>query len=786
MPLPPAEARVETEAHGEDMSTDADRIEQLRREIRRHDVLYYVEAAQEISDRDYDRLLQELKDLEAKHPELVTPDSPTQRVGGQPIEGFASVTHSLPMLSIDNTYNAAELREFDARVAKGLGEGTYRYLAEPKIDGVAGSLRYEAGRLVQAATRGDGRTGDDITSNARTIRAIPLRLTDRQGGAVPDVVEVRGEVYWPLEEFNRVNAARVEAGEEPFANPRNGAAGTLKQLDPRIVAERNLSFIAHGFGIVEPMPTDSGVEMMDLLKRWGVPVSPHARPCASIDEVLAVIDEWAEKRYHLAYGIDGMVVKVDSLEQREALGATSRHPRWCIAYKYAAEQGETVLRSVTFQVGRLGTITPVAHFDPVPLAGTTVSNASLHNFDQIERLGVRVGDTIKVEKAGEIIPQVVQVDVARRPADTKPIITPKRCPVCKGEAARDEGGVYVRCLNPECPAQLKERLTFFAGRDQMDIATLGPAVVERLVEKGLVKHFADLYALRPEDLMGLEVSEHVDKKTGKTVVTTLQEKSVATLIAEIQKSKGRGLSRVLAAMGIPLVGGRVAELVADNLKSIDGLIEAAGTRDGLEGIERIGEKTRQVIHEWFRRASGTEAVTGRQPRLFDEGGDAASLRERIEGIGVNSTQAGILAEHFRSWNRFVEASGQVNRLASIEGIGPEIAGSVRGFVLGRVGSDIISRLRNAGVSMERVGPEAAGGPFEGRTVVVTGTLDSYSRSAVERVIKDAGGKAGSSVSGKTSFVVRGKDPGTKKIQDAKKYGVQVIDEAEFLKRLKAQ
>ncbi|KPK80342.1 MAG: hypothetical protein AMJ81_12215, partial [Phycisphaerae bacterium SM23_33] len=571
------------------MPADAERIEQLRREIRRHDYLYYVLAKPEISDRQYDRLTEALKKLEAKHPELVTPDSPTQRVGGQPVEGFASVAHSQPMLSIDNTYSLEELREFDARVAKGLDTRKYRYLVDPKIDGVAVSLRYENGQLVLAATRGDGMTGDDIAVNVRTIRSVPLQLADTESGstqAVPAVVEVRGEIYWPVEAFNKFNAKRAAAGEETFANPRNGAAGTLKQLDPRIVAERKLAFLAHGFGTVQPIPAANASQLMGLLSRWGVPASPHARLCDSVEAVYQVIDEWAEKRYGLPYEIDGMVIKVDSLAQRDALGATSKYPRWCIAYKYAAEQAETVLRQVSFQVGRLGTITPVAHFDPVRLAGTTVSNASLHNFDQIQRLDVRTGDTIRVEKAGEIIPQVVQVLAQRRPKHARAIKPPRRCPVCGGKAARDEGGVYLRCVNPECPAQLKERLRFFAARNQMDIEGLGSAVVERLVDEGLLRHFADLYALRREDLVGMELSRHVDKQTGKTVIQRIQEKSAANLLQGIEASKRRGLARLLAGLGVRHVGGRAAELLAEHFGDLDKI--AAAGEDELAAVEEIG------------------------------------------------------------------------------------------------------------------------------------------------------------------------------------------------------
>ncbi len=666
------------------MPSDRKRIQQLREEICRHDYLYYVEAAPEISDRQYDGLMKELGALERKHPELVTPDSPTQRVAGAPIEGFRKVTHDPPMLSIDNTYSLAELREFDDRVARGLGGQAYRYLAEPKIDGVAASVRYEGGRLVRVATRGDGRTGDDITHNARTIRAIPLRLRSADGApaASPAVAEIRGEIYWPGDAFARHNAARAAAGEETLANPRNGTAGTLKQLDPKVVAERRLAFIAHGFGTVEPAPAGSASELMALLRRWGVPVNGYGRVCRTIDEVADYVEEWAEKRYGLAYEIDGIVVKVDSLAQRRGLGATSRYPRWCIAYKYAAERAQTVLRQVSLQVGRLGTITPVAHFDPVPLAGTTVSNASLHNFDQIHRLDVRVGDTIEVEKAGEIIPQVVQVVTAKRPKDAAEIRLPKTCPVCGGSAARDAGGVYLRCANPECPAQIKERLRFFAARNQMDIEHLGPALVDQLVDKGLVRHFADLYTLQAGQLVGLE---------------RMAEKSTANLLEAIRASKGRGLARLLAGLGIRHVGGSAAELLAGHFGHVDAL------------------------------AAASEA-----------------------------------------------------ELAKIEGIGPVIAASVHQFFASPQAAQIIRDLRAGGVKMTAQRPPAgqAQRPLAGKTLVVTGSLEGYTRSEIEQTIKRLGGRATSSVSKKTDFVLVGKDPGSK-AEKARKLGVTILTEAEF-------
>jgi len=457
------------------MPTDAQRIEQLRAEIRRHDILYYVEARPRIPDRRYDRLMAELKALEAKQPLLVTSDSPTQRVAGEPIEGFRSVTHAEPMLSIDNTYNAEDLREFDTRVRKALGEREFHYLVDPKIDGVAVSLRYEDGLLVLAATRGDGRTGDDVTSNVRAIRSVPLRLGGRHNG---EVIEVRGEIYWPLGEFNAYNAKRAAEGLEAFANPRNAAAGTLKQLDARVVAERSLAFMAHGLGRMSQAAERAG-QVMKRLGQQGIPVSPHMKVCDGLEQAWEVIESWLAMRAQAEYVTDGMVVKVDELALRDLLGATSRHPRWCIAFKYEAQRAQTILRKVDCQVGRLGTITPVAHFDPVHLAGTTVTNASLHNFDQVKRLDVRIGDTVLVEKAGEIIPQVVSVVVDKRPARARRIAQPRACPVCRCGLARDEGGVYVRCVNPQCPAQIRERLRFFAARNQMDIEHLGPAVIDQ-------------------------------------------------------------------------------------------------------------------------------------------------------------------------------------------------------------------------------------------------------------------------------------------------------------------
>jgi DNA ligase (NAD+) len=660
-----------------------ERVQSLRQEIRRHDYLYYVEAKPTISDRDYDRLLEELRKLEEARPDLITPDSPTQRVGGEPIEGFQTVEHASPMLSIDNTYSEADLRKFDQRLREALGV-SFHYVVDPKIDGVACTMRYEKGQLVLAATRGDGRRGDDITVNARAIRSVPLRLL---GDDVPDVLDIRGEVYWPRKDFAAYNAHRRQQGLETFANPRNGAAGTLKQLDPRVVAQRRLAFVAHGFGEMSHRIAPRASEVMKALRRWGVPVNEHTRTADDIERVWGIIGAWLHERTTAEYETDGMVVKVDELALREELGATSRYPRWCIAYKYEAERGETVVRSIWPSIGRLGTITPIATFDEVHISGTKVTNASLHNYNLLAELDVREGDTILVEKAGEIIPQVVQVVFDKRPADAKPVAAPAACPSCGGPTARDEGGVYLRCINPECPAQIRQRLSFFAGRDQMDIENLGPANVDQLVSSGLVRHFADLYALTVPQLVGLE---------------RMGEKSATNLVQGIRASKERGLGRVLAGLGIRHVGGRAAEVLAGHY------------------------------------------------------GDIAEIEV-----------------------------ASVEQLQEIPEIGPVIARSIYEFFHSDAGRQSVQRLREAGVKMTAHRSAPAGPqPLAGKTVVVTGSLQQFSRKAAEDAIKAAGGRVAASVSKNTDFVVVGADAGSK-ADKARALSVEMIDEAEFIRRLGA-
>jgi DNA ligase (NAD+) len=756
------------------MSDDRQRIEELRRELRRHDRLYYVEAAPEISDRQYDLLMEELKALEAKHPEWVTPDSPTQRVGGEPIEGFATVEHPVPMLSIDNTYNEEQVREFDTRVRKALDGRPVAYLVDPKVDGVAVSLRYQAGKLALAATRGDGRRGDDITSNTRTIRAIPLSL---EGEGIPEALEVRGEVYWPRSAFSACNARRAEQGLETFANPRNGAAGTLKQLDPKVVAERGLAFWAHSLGEMSARIAPTASETMRRLAAWGVPANPHSVVCPDAEAVMVTIRQWAERRGEVDYDTDGMVVKVDDLALRDELGQTSKYPRWCIAYKYQADQAATVLRSVDFQVGRLGTITPVAHFDPVPLAGTTVSNATLHNFDQVARLDVRVGDTVVVEKAGEIIPQVVQVLHERRPADAKPIAPPERCPSCKEPVERDEGGVFVRCMNPECPAQLRERLRFFAGRNQMDIESLGPALIDEMVDKGLVKHFADLYGLTKEQLIGLELGRHT-RDDGKVVIQRVQDVLAGKLLAGIEESKARGLERVLAGLGIRHVGGTVAEQLAQAFDSLEEL-SAAEEKDIRRAITRPSVVAER-LHEWLHDPANRANVSG---GLFP--GDP--LKEcKIKGL--DGTKKKAILGKLGTPGALLDATVEELTHAMREEDESVIAASVYQFFHSEAGMGAARRLLQAGVkatadreAKARKGAKK-GGPLMGMTAVVTGTLEHFTREAAEDAIKAAGGRPASSVSKKTDFVVVGVNPGSK-AEKARALGVQIIDEAEFQRRL---
>jgi DNA ligase (NAD+) len=579
------------------MGSDVEkRIKQFREDIEHHNFLYYQKAQPKITDQQFDAMLRGLIELETEHPELLTPDSPSQRVGGAPIDKFRTVTHSVRMMSIDNTYNEDDLRAFDDRIKRSLGQ-KYQYVLEPKVDGVACSLRYEDGVLVVAATRGDGARGDDITSNAKTIHSIPLKLKPAKSKSLfdglPRVLEVRGEVYMTNEQFQKINQQQQEKGLETYANPRNFTAGTLKQLDPKITASRRLQFVVHGLGAIEPaLESESYFEILEHLKTLGFPTNPETVLAEDVDAAIErVRDFGANIRARLAYQTDGMVVKIDSLAQRETLGATSKAPRWVIAYKYPAEQAQTVLRAVDWQVGKGGTLTPVARMDPVFVAGTTVSNATLHNIEQIERLDLHLNDTVVIEKAGEIIPQVIQVVREKRDKGARQIHAPNSCPSCGGEVAKEEGTPYIRCENPACPAQLKERLRWFCARDQMDIGGIGESLVDQLVDAKLVKDFADLYRLNKEDLLNLE---------------RMGEKKAQNVIDSVESSRDRGLERLLAGLGIRHVGNRVALVLAQHFGSMDDI--AAATVDELNAVNEIGEIIAESVHHFFHSDVGRQTM----------------------------------------------------------------------------------------------------------------------------------------------------------------------------------
>lgn len=558
----------------------AARIDELREAIHRHNYLYYVENRPEISDAEYDRLWKELVALEQVHPELVTSDSPTQSPGGRRAEAFAPVEHLVAMLSLDNATSPDDLREFEARIRRALPQATFDFVCEPKVDGLGVALLYERGRLTRGATRGDGRIGEDITQNLRTIKTIPQTLH----GPLKDAkrLEVRGEVYMPREAFARLNAALEEAGETTFANPRNAAAGAVRQKDPKVTASRPLDIFLYHVSALEPVRFDSHWERLEALKKSGFPVNPRSRRCRDIDAVIAYSQRLETDRDELGYEADGAVVKVNDLEQQRRLGATAHHPRWAIAYKFAARQATTRVLGITINVGKTGALTPTAQLEPVELAGVTVSNVSLHNEDEVRKKDVRVGDTVLIERAGDVIPYLVQVVTAKRPRDAKPFRMPTHCPACGGATFRPEGEAIWRCTNSACPAQLKERLFHFGSRRAMDIEHLGEMVIGQLVDREMVKDFADLYGLTVEDLAGLE---------------RLAKKSAQNLYDAIRDSKTRGLSRLLNGLGIRMVGERASQLLAARFGSMEKL--EAASEDEINDIYGIGPEIAQSVARFF-------------------------------------------------------------------------------------------------------------------------------------------------------------------------------------------
>ena len=662
------------------VSTDSSvEIVRLRKEIDRHDRKYYVEAAPEISDTDYDRLVDCLKKLEAAHPELVTSDSSTQRIGDRPVEGLEPFEHRVPMLSIDNTYSLDELKKYGDRIAKLLPAEPVDWVVELKVDGVAASLIYENGLLTHGVTRGNGRVGDDITHNVRTIKDIPLRLS---GKDVPPLLEVRGEIYMTNSDLVLLNEAQQRNGEPPFANTRNVTAGSVRQLDPRVCARRRLRFFCHSAGDAVGLNANTHMEFLREMAAYGLSPTPQVECFSSFTAAVEHCEELIERLHELDFEIDGLVLKVNRFDQRQRLGSTAKSPRWVIAYKFEKYEATTRLSAIRVQVGKTGAITPVADLEPVELAGTTVSRASLHNADEIARKDVRPGDTVVVEKAGKIIPHVVRVEKHLRKGSPRKFVFPTECPECGRKLVKDEGGVYIRCPNLQCPAQIKERIRYYASRNAMDIEGLGDKLVDQLVAHKVVCGYGDLYRLedRQDRLLNLE---------------RMGRKSVDNLLEGIEASKGRGLARLLNGLSIRHVGARVAAVLADWFGSIDALMAA--------GVEQLSETTE---------------------------------------------------------------------------IGPIIAQSMHDYLHSPFGSETIADLKSVGVQMQSTARTGGPRPLEGKTLVVTGTLQKYGRDEIQELITRHGGHAASSVSKKTDFVVAGEKAGSK-LAKAQELGVPVITEGQF-------
>lgn len=657
---------------------DEKRIKELREIINHHNYLYNVLDAPEIPDREYDMLLHELEQLEEKHPELVTPDSPTQRVGGEPMKGFKKVSHEVPMQSLQDVFSMDELRKFDERVSKSLDD--YVYVVEQKIDGLSVSLEYENGVFTRGSTRGDGLVGEDITANLRTVKSIPLRL--RQD---VDFLEVRGEVYLPVGDFIELNEKQEVLGGKIFANPRNAAAGSLRQLDPKVAAQRNLAIFVFNVQQVRGREFITHSESLDFLKKAGFRVSPGYYICKNIDEVIDAVEKIGGLRGNDSYEIDGAVVKVDSLSQREALGSTSKNPRWAVAYKYPAEQKETVLKDIFVQIGRTGVLTPNAVLEPVRVSGSMVSRATLHNIDIINSKDIRIGDHVIIQKAGDIIPEVVEVIKEKRTGNEREFIMPDTCPACGSPVEREENMSAYRCTGIECPAQKFRSIVHFCSKPAMNIDGLGPSLIDLFIKEELIATIGDIYFLK-------------DKRESMKDLERLGEKSVDNLIEAIDKSKGNGLARLLAGFGIRHVGGRAAKLIAGSFPDMDAVMNAS--EEDLVAIDEVGK---------------------------------------------------IMAK------------------------------SITGFFANPQTHHLIGRLKEAGVSMESrdYGAKKAGALL-GKTVVLTGTLPTLKRDEAKKLIEDNGGKASSSVSKKTDYVLAGAEAGSK-LTKARDLGITIIDEEEFMK-----
>jgi len=713
--------------------TEAEKnVVQLREKIRKHDRLYYQDAAPIISDRDYDRLYKELVDLETRFPDLLTPDSPTQRVGGKPLQAFAQIQHRAPMLSLDNTYSEEEVVNFYKRIRRLLPDEKILVVIEPKVDGVAVSVMYEKGRLKYAATRGDGLVGDDITQNIKTIRSVPHQLR----GDAPDIFEVRGEAYLDKAGFEKLNQERKAAGLPLFANPRNAAAGSLKHLDPNAVARRPLGIVFYGTGAVEGVDIDLHSKIFRLFKKLGLPTHQDWWLADSIDQILKAIRDLDDIRRNFPYQTDGAVIKVDALAQRERLGFTAKSPRWAIAYKYAAERVETRLNDIIIQVGRTGILTPVAALEPVLVSGSTVARATLHNEDEIKRKDIRIGDTVVIEKAGEVIPAVVEVVKSKRPRDMKPFDFAKhihgKCPVCGGPILRDPEFVAWRCENLYCPAQTTRRVEFFAARGALDIESIGGIVADKLVERGLVREPLDLFDLEPDQLGKLNLgTEEAPRVFG--------EKNATKAKNAIERARTLPLSRWLFALAIPEVGKTTASQLARFHDTIQDVSNSQLLRDVVDYHEKRNDK------------KSTKEIAAR----LIKSGFAKPTKSKAGKDGI------------------------------VTEVGPVVAQSVLDFFASVTGKKVLRRMKELRIQPKREkvsATKAAELPLAGKTFVLTGALPSMTREEATEKIEALGGHVIGSVSKKTGYVLAGTDPG-RKFDKAKELGVRIIDEAEFRKML---
>lgn len=793
-------------------------IEKLREEIRYHEHRYYVLDEPEISDAAFDRLVARLRELEAAHPELVTPDSPTQRVGGKPREGFQTFRHLRPMLSLDNAYSFEELAEFDRRVREATGRLAVDYVAEHKLDGLSLALHYEKGMFVRGVTRGDGSTGEDVTPNVRTIRSVPLRaeLKLLRGRRLPATFEVRGEVVMPRRAFEELNRQQEAQGGKRFANPRNAAAGAVRVLDPAITAARRLDFFAYQL-LAEgraPLPRHSAA--LEALAAAGFKVAQGWELCRGIDAVHEYIQRWEARREKLPYEIDGIVVKVDETALQEELGATAKAPRWAVAYKYAARQETTVVRDIIVQVGRTGALTPVAVLEPVAVGGVTVSRSTLHNMDEIERLGVQIGDTVLVERAGDVIPHIVKVVKEGKPR--RPFRMPKQCPVCSSGIHKAPDEVAYRCVNAACPAKLRESLLHFAGRHAMNIDGLGERVVSFLVRKGVIADVADLYSLSRDDLIPGVADAFGFEPSDVEPILEAGAAEPAAVRRALEEKLPDVVARVLLRLKVPgLKNQAEGRALAERLGSFEAISRASAVRLETEG--GLGRAAARV-HGWFRQPQKQDAVAavvgaernlrrrlreleevepGQLPEALKEmiaappmGEKAAenllreieaskqnSLSRLIFALGirfVGERTAELLAEHFGSLHKLAEATEE--ELVEVPEVGPKVAASIAEFFSEPANKKLLRKLKDAGLRLAEESNRRRGTKLAGKTFVFTGTLAGMTREEAAALVKAQGGKESGSVSKKTDYVVAGENPGSK-LEKAKSLGVPILDEAAF-------